>query len=55
MKTPVWGKVNLAYLFALSQFLMTWILCAAYVRVAKRWDLMNEALLARLVKSHPAS
>ena len=55
MKTPVWGKVNLAYLFALSQFLMTWILCAAYVRVAKRWDRMNEALLARLVKSHPAS
>ncbi len=35
MKTPVWGKVNWAYLFALSQFIMTWVLCAMYVRVAK--------------------
>jgi len=49
MKTPVWGKVNIAYLFALSQFLMTWTLCALYVRAARRWDVMNAALLARLV------
>ncbi len=47
MKTQVWGKVNYAYLFALSQFVMTWVLCALYVRVARRWDLMNAALLAR--------
>ncbi len=47
MKTPVWGKVNWAYLFALSQFLMTWTLCAMYVRVARRWDKMNTELLAR--------
>lgn len=47
MKTPVLGKVNVAYLFALSQFLMTWILCAAYVRVARRWDRMNADLLAK--------
>ena len=47
MKTPVWGKVNWAYLFALSQFLMTWIVCALYVRAAKRWDKMNAELLAR--------
>ena len=24
MKMEVWGKVNVAYLFALSQFFMTW-------------------------------
>ncbi len=47
MKTPVLGKVNVAYLFALSQFLMTWILCALYVRAARRWDVMNAALLAK--------
>ncbi len=47
MKTPVWGKVNIAYLFALSQFVMTWVLCALYVRAAKRWDRMNAELLAR--------
>lgn len=47
MKTEVLGKVNIAYLFALSQFLMTWIVCAMYVRSAKRWDIMNEKLLAK--------
>ncbi len=49
MKTAVWGKVNIAYLFALSQFVMTWVLCALYVRAARRWDIMNAELLARLV------
>ncbi len=47
MKKPVIGKVNWAYLFALSQFVMTWVLCAMYVRVARRWDKMNAALLAK--------
>ncbi len=47
MKTPVWGKVNWAYLFALSQFIMTWVVCALYVRTARRWDEMNATLLAR--------
>jgi uncharacterized membrane protein (DUF485 family) len=48
MKRPVIGKVNWAYLFALSQFVMTWTLCALYVRAARRWDKMNAELLARL-------
>jgi uncharacterized membrane protein (DUF485 family) len=47
MKTPVLGKVNWAYIYALSQFAMTWILCAVYVRAANRWDIMNAALLAK--------
>ena len=47
MKKPVWGKVNWAYLYALSQFIMTWVVCALYVRTAKRWDKMNVELLAR--------
>lgn len=45
MKTPVIGKVNWAYLFALSQFIMTWVLCGLYVRAARRWDKMNAELL----------
>ena len=32
------GPVNLAYLFALSQFVMAWTLAAVYVRVAADWD-----------------
>ncbi|HEX8311080.1 MAG TPA: DUF485 domain-containing protein [Chthoniobacteraceae bacterium] len=47
MKKEVWGKVNVAYVFALSQFIMTWVLCAMYVRAARRWDIMNAKLLAR--------
>lgn len=38
MSTPVWGKVNLAYLFALSQFFMAWILAALYVKEANSHD-----------------
>jgi uncharacterized membrane protein (DUF485 family) len=48
MKKPVWGKVNWAYLFAISQFLMTWILSWMYVRAARRWDRMNADLLSKL-------
>jgi uncharacterized membrane protein (DUF485 family) len=38
MSTRVLGPVNLAYLFALSQFLMAWILAWLYVRAAERFD-----------------
>ena len=38
METRVWGPVNLAYLFALSQFFMAWIIAALYVRAGNRFD-----------------
>ena len=38
MKTEVVGAVNLAYLFALSQFFMAWTIAFLYVRAARRWD-----------------
>jgi uncharacterized membrane protein (DUF485 family) len=47
MKQPVIGKVNWAYLFALSQFIMAWIMAGLYVRAAATWDKMNEDLLSR--------
>ena len=34
MDRKVFGVVNLAYLFALSQFFMAWIIAGLYVRVA---------------------
>ncbi|PZR76994.1 MAG: DUF485 domain-containing protein [Chthoniobacterales bacterium] len=40
METRVFGPVNLAYLFALSQFFMAWIVAALYVRAAARFDKM---------------
>lgn len=48
METKVLGEVNLAYLFALSQFFMAWILAALYLRAAGRFDEMAKRLLARI-------
>lgn len=44
MGRKVFGVVNLAYLFALSQFLMAWLLAALYMRAAGRFDEMAEAI-----------
>jgi len=38
MEKRVLGPVNLAYLFALSQFIMAWSVAALYVRAANRFD-----------------
>jgi uncharacterized membrane protein (DUF485 family) len=44
MATRVAGRINVAYLFALSQFVMAWGLMAAYVRRARRFDRMADDL-----------
>ena len=38
MQRRVIGAVNIAYLFALSQFFMAWIMAWLYVRAAARFD-----------------
>lgn len=38
MEKRVLGPINLAYLFALSQFFMAWMIAALYVRAANRFD-----------------
>ena len=38
METQVIGKINLAYLFALSQFVMAWLLMLLYIRKANAFD-----------------
>ena len=45
MKKEVIGRVNLAYLFALSQFFMAWIVAAIYVKKAAAWDLEAKKVL----------
>jgi uncharacterized membrane protein (DUF485 family) len=47
MATPVLGRVNLAYLFALSQFFMAWIIALLYIRAAAKWDVMAEGIVTR--------
>ena len=44
MSRDVVGKINVAYLFALSQFVMAWGLMAAYVRRARAYDRLAEAV-----------
>jgi uncharacterized membrane protein (DUF485 family) len=45
MERRLWGAVNLAYLFALSQFFMAWIVAALYVRAAARFDKMSRDVI----------
>ena len=47
MEKRVFGPVNLAYLFALSQFFMAWIIAALYVRAAARFDKMAADVLTQ--------
>ena len=49
MKTKV-GTVNYAYLFALSQFFMAWIVAGLYVSKASGWDKSAAALVAKFKK-----
>lgn len=50
MEAKVFGVINVAYLFALSQFFMAWILAALYLRAAGRFDEMAKHFLTRLGK-----
>ena len=50
MATKVLGDVNLAYLFALSQFFMAWTLAFLYVRAAAGWDKRAAAVLEKFKK-----
>jgi len=45
MKQPILGPLNLAYLFALSQFVMTWAMAWIYVRAANKFDGVARELL----------
>ena len=45
MARTVFGPVNLAYLFALSQFFVAWIIAALYVRAAARFDKMAAGVI----------
>ncbi len=47
MATEIFGRMNLAYAFALSQFFMAWILAFLYVAVAAGWDRQASAILAK--------
>jgi uncharacterized membrane protein (DUF485 family) len=45
MATKVIGVVNLAYLFALSQFFMAWIIAWLYVKAAGNFDKLAKDII----------
>lgn len=45
MNRRVFGSINLAYLFALSQFFMAWVVALLYVRAANRHDRMARKIV----------
>lgn len=47
MSRRVIGVVNIAYLFALSQFFMTWIIAALYLRAAARFDKLEHKVIEK--------
>jgi uncharacterized membrane protein (DUF485 family) len=55
MGQKVVGEVNLAYLFALSQFFMAWILAFLYIAAAAGWDKQAARLLAQFGKGRRSS
>lgn len=48
MDQPVLGPVNLALVFAMSQFIMAWIVAYLYIRRANAFDIMVAKIIAKL-------
>jgi uncharacterized membrane protein (DUF485 family) len=47
MAIKVWGNVNLAYLFALSQFFMAWIIAGLYVKAGDDFDRISKDIIGQ--------
>jgi uncharacterized membrane protein (DUF485 family) len=47
LNTPVFGAMNYAYLIALSQFLMAWVLAFLYIRHANQTDRLIEEIVRK--------
>lgn len=54
MSTKV-GFVNLAYLFALSQFFVAWIIASLYVRAANDFDRLSKDIVENAVDAKAQS
>jgi uncharacterized membrane protein (DUF485 family) len=47
MSKKIFGVINIAYLFALSQFFMAWIIAALYLRAAAKFDKMEHRVIEK--------
>ena len=48
MEIKVAGNINLAYIAALSNFVMAWIIAYLYSQRAKSWDEQAEAIVSQV-------
>jgi uncharacterized membrane protein (DUF485 family) len=51
MSKKVFGVMNIAYLFALSQFFMAWIIAALYLRAAAKFDKMEHRVIEKAFRA----
>jgi len=51
MSTKVIGEVNLAYLFALSQFFVAWLIAGLYVKAANNFDRLAKDIVGKAENS----
>jgi uncharacterized membrane protein (DUF485 family) len=47
MSTPIIGAFTAAYAFALSQFLVGWLIAALYLRASKKFDRLAKEIRAQ--------
>lgn len=50
MERKIVGNINLAYVFALSQFFVAWGIAAFYLRAASRFDSMARSIIQKVRK-----
>ena len=55
MSKKILGVVNIAYVFALSQFFMAWIIAALYIRAAAKFDKMEHRVIDKAVGTAASS
>ena len=55
MSIKVWGNVNLAYLFALSQFFMAWTIAGLYVRAGDNFDEISKDIVEKALNHEHAT
>ncbi|WP_339228538.1 DUF485 domain-containing protein [Oceanobacillus sp. FSL K6-2867] len=48
LNTPVIGDISWVWLFALAQFVMTWVLCTVYVKKAASFDKQADQIIKEM-------
>ncbi|MEO6913730.1 MAG: DUF485 domain-containing protein [Candidatus Baltobacteraceae bacterium] len=48
MSRKVWGQVNLAYVFALSEFVMAWVIMLLYIWRARTFDRLETGIVDKV-------